>query len=299
MVAFVAEFTTNHLGNLNLLLRMTEEAAKAGADFIKMQKKDVTTFYTSDRLDAAYESPYGHTYRDYRSLLEFDEEDFARFDRKCRRCDIGWFCTVQDRASLEFMLAFDLPAFKVASINARNHTLLREIAARVPLSKRIVISVGGSSLVDVEAALACFPDHPLDVLHCVAEYPCPPESLRLGNIPILRERFGSDRVRIGYSGHEIGIEPSLAAIALGAELVERHFTLTRKSFAHHIECSLEPQEFRTLCDMGRQDPARLGQYADALPRAALKSEFGMSKVERAFLLDHRYGGGADIARGGA
>ena len=79
---FVAEFTTNHMGNLNVLLRMAERAAEAGCDLIKMQKKDVESFYSQAKLDAPYESPYGHTYRDYRSIFEFGVEDFGRFDRR-------------------------------------------------------------------------------------------------------------------------------------------------------------------------------------------------------------------------
>ena len=295
---FVAEFTTNHLGNLNLLLKMADAAAKAGADFIKMQKKSVGTFYSAERLSAAYDSPYGHTYREYRSLLEFEREDFERLDRRCRKLGVGWFCTVQDQAALEFVMAFDPPAYKVASVNARNRTLLAQVAERTSPDKRIVLSVGGSALSEVEEALAIVAGHPVDLLHCVAEYPCPVDSLRLGNIGVLREKFGSDRVRIGYSGHEVGIEPSLAAIALGAEVVERHFAVSRSSFAHHIECSLEPDEFRTLCELGRQGPARLTRYVDALPKVALRSKFGMSEAERAFLVEHRYGSAAPV-RGSA
>src|SRR5688572_29339755 len=99
MVEFVAEFTTNHMGNLNALLRMVDHAAEAGADFIKMQKKDVETFYPKDKLDAPFKSPYGRTYRDYRTMLEFGEDDFDRFDVRCRDRAIPWFCTVQDQQS--------------------------------------------------------------------------------------------------------------------------------------------------------------------------------------------------------
>lgn len=285
---FVAEFTTNHLGNLNLLLRMAEQAALAGADFIKMQKKEVSSFYPKERLEQPYESPYGKTYEEYRSLLEFGDEDFTRFDAKCRTLGIRWFCTVQDSASLDVMLKFDLPAYKVASINARKLDLLERVASRVPLDKRIIISVGGSSIAEVEAAVSVFSRHSVFLLHCVAEYPCPAECLRLGNIAVLRNRFGSDRVKIGYSGHEVGVAPSLAAIALGAELVERHFALSRNSFAHHIECSLEPAEFRDLCDRGRAGPELLSRYVDLLPKQALETSFGMSEAEKRFLQEHRY-----------
>ncbi len=288
MTVFVAEFTTNHMGNLNVLLRMVEEAAAAGATLIKMQKKDVETFYSKEKLDSPYDSPYGKTYRDYRKVFEFDEEDFRRFDRKCRSLDIGWFSTVQDLPSLRFMLNFGLSHFKVASSNARNRAMLEECARLIPKDRTIVISMGGSTLSQIEQTLSIFPDHQIWILHCVAQYPCPTESLRLGNIAEMKRRFGSDRVRIGYSGHEEGVTPSLGAISMGAEMVERHFCLSRHSFVHHIECSLEPNEFKTLVDHAAS-PEMVARAREELPAVAFKQSFGMSDVERTFLVEQTYG----------
>lgn len=285
---FVAEFTTNHMGNLNILLRMVEAAARAGADIIKMQKKDVETFYSQEKLESAFESPYGKTYRDYRTIFEFDHEDYQRFDAKCRAERIPWFSTIQDETSYDFMAPYDLPIYKIASINARNHDFLRATAERIPADKRIVISVAGSELGQIERAIEIFPRHRINILHCVAQYPCPPDQLRLGNIPVLKRHFGDDRIKIGYSGHEVGIEPSLAAIALGAEMVERHFAISRHSFVHHIECSLEPGEFQKMVAIARSVDD-LGSYVEKLPQAALASSFGMSSTEKDFLVDHQYG----------
>lgn len=288
MTVFVAEFTTNHMGNLNVLLRMVEKAAWAGCSLIKMQKKDVESFYSQDKLNSHYESPYGKTYRDYRSIFEFDREDFERFDRKCKEQKVGWFSTVQDIPSLHFMLDFGLTHFKVASSNARNREMLLECANTIPRDSTIVISVAGSTLQQIEDALSLFPHHNIWVLHCVAQYPCPQENLRLGNIAEMKRRFGSDRVRIGYSGHEQGVVPSLGAIDMGAEMVERHFCLSRHTFVHHIECSLEPEEFRQLVDMAA-DPQRVAQARSYLPPVAFARGFGMSDVEKSFLVDQTYG----------
>jgi len=285
---FVAEFTTNHMGNLNVLLRMVEAATWAGADIIKMQKKHVETFYSQEKLNSSYASPYGKTYRDYRSLFEFDHQDYQRFDDKCVAENIPWFSTIQDEASYDFMAAYDLPIYKVASINARNADFLRATAQRIPEDKRIVISVAGSDLGQVNKAVELFPRHRITILHCVAQYPCPPDQLRLGNIPILKREFGDERINIGYSGHETGIEPSLAAIALGAEMVERHFALSRHSFVHHIECSLEPDEFQRMVAIARS-VKDLSPYIEQLPEEALASSFGMSSTEKDFLVDHQYG----------
>lgn len=285
---FVAEFTTNHMGNLNVLLRMVESATWAGADLIKMQKKNVETFYSQEKLNSSYESPYGKTYRDYRTIFEFDHEDYQRFDAKCEAENIPWFSTIQDATSYDFMAPYDLPIYKVASINARNHDFLRATAERIPADKRIVISVAGSELRQIEQAIELFPHHRIKILHCVAQYPCPLDQLRLGNIPVLKRQFGDDRIKVGYSGHETGIEPSLAAIALGAEMVERHFALSRHSFVHHIECSLEPDEFQKMVAIARS-VKDLGSYIEKLPREALASSFGMSSTEKDFLVDHQYG----------
>ncbi len=285
---FVAEFTTNHMGNLNLLLRMVEAAAWAGADLIKMQKKDVESFYSQEKLASPYDSPYGKTYRDYRTIFEFEHTDYARFDARCREERIAWFSTIQDQTSFDFMARYDLPLYKVASINARNHDFLRATAEHVPVDRRIVISVAGSQLREIAQALELFPRHPITILHCVAQYPCPPDQLRLGNIPVLRREFADARITVGYSGHETGIEPSLAAVALGAQMIERHFALSRHSFVHHIECSLEPDEFLRLVRTARSNED-LGRYVEQLPRAALQSSFGMSARERDFLVEHKYG----------
>jgi N-acetylneuraminate synthase len=157
MVEIVAEFTTNHCGNLNVLLRMVEQAAKAGADSIKMQKKDVETFYSLPKLDAPYESPYGHTYRDYRTVFEFDEySDWWQFDASCGHHHMHWFVTIQDKPSYVFMVRAipHLGRWKVASSNARNTSFLPWLAAEIPKTHEIVISTGGSLPADIEQALA-------------------------------------------------------------------------------------------------------------------------------------------------
>ena len=285
---FVFEFTTNHMGNLNVLLRMVEKAVWAGCDYIKMQKKDVETFYTKEKLDAPYVSPYGKAYRDYRTIFEFGDQDFARFDRKCKELGVRWFVTPQDVPSLEFMLKYDLDLYKVASSNARNVQFLQTMAQKVPKDKPIVISVAGSTLAEIDAALSMFPNHRIYLLHCVAEYPCPPEDLRLGNIEVFQREFASDRIAIGYSGHEQGIKPTLAAVDLGAKLIERHFTLSRHSFVHHIECSLEPEEYMELIEIVRSGRDLQEFYAD-LPPEAFESSFGMSESEKDFLIHQKYG----------
>lgn len=291
-IRYIAEFTTNPMGNFNLLMKMAERAAEAGCSLIKMQKKDVKTFYKPEKLAMKYDSPYGKTYGEYREMFEFGEEDFARFDKKCKQLGVGWFSTVQDIPSLEFLLKFDLPIFKVASTNIRNEDLLRAIVGTVPKSKEIVVSTAGATLGEINKAVEMLSGYRhLTILHCVAEYPCSYNDVKLGNIPELIRRYQSPSVDIGYSGHEEGYIPTLAAIALGAKMVERHFCVSRHSFVHHIECSLEPDEFHDMVQTVEAAPDRgaLTHYIDQLPEDALKCNFGMSEMERDFLIDQKYG----------
>lgn len=291
MIECVAEFTTNHLGNFGLLRRMVVAAAAAGATWIKMQKKDVGTFYTQEKLDTPFDSPYGKTYREYRELFEFGRREWAAFANQCISCGVPWFSTMQDRLSLEFLLGLaNAPSrYKVASSNARDVEFLKHVADKVPVNCEIVVSLAGTTLDEISRIVRVFEKHErLWLLHCVAEYPCPPKRLRLRNLTILREEFASDRVRIGYSGHEVGIAPSVLAMDMGAEMIERHFCVSRSTFAHHIDCSLEPDEFAELVRLSQPGCDRACVW-HGLPEEVFDTGFGMSDNERAFLIDQTYG----------
>ena len=289
MPEIVAEFTTNHFGHAGLLRRMVEEAADAGADAIKMQAKDVATYYSCAKLAAPFCSPFGKTYREYRSLFELSCDDWANYADWCHAVGVPWFCTAQDEVSLSWVRPWlswgGLKRVKVASSNARNTAFLDALQTKVWTAYEIVVSVAGSTLAEVEEVVKRFRDYQrLYILHCVAEYPCPPERLRLGNIVELKARFETERVRIGYSGHEMGYQPTIAAVRLGAEMIERHFCISRHSFVHHIECSLEPDEFAAMVRTARNGTLPVG-----VPDEAYESNFGMSKKEEAFLVQQTYG----------
>ncbi len=269
---------------------MVDDAKNAGADFIKMQKKDVDTFYSKEKLNSEFISPYGKTYREYREIFEFNKQEFILFDKKCKETGIKWFTTVQDIPSLYEMLEFNLPMYKIASCNGGNEEFLNEVKNCVPKDKTIVVSVAGRTLKQIEKIINTLSTlgHPLYILHCVAEYPCRVENLRLGNILKLKKEFEDERIKIGYSGHETGILPSLAAIDFGAKLIERHFAKSRHSFVHHIECSLEPDEYKQMTKLSKE-PDLKKIYQDYLPPIAYREEFAMSKIEEEFLLHAQYG----------
>ena len=287
-IKFVCEFTTNHMGNLNVLLEMVKKAAETGASYIKMQKKDVDNFYSKEKLSSKFKSPYGKTYHDYRKIFEFNKRDFDIFDEECQKHGIEWFATAQDVESLKFLLQYDLPMYKVASCNSDKLEILKTFEKMIPKDKTIVISVAGRTIEEIEKVIDVFKEHKMIINHCVAEYPCKNENLRFGNIVELKKRFESERIEIGYSGHEEGVRATLGAAYLGVSCIERHFCLSRDSFVHHIECSLEPEEYKEMVDLIRE-----GKYdekiIEELGEAAFRGDFGMSEMEKAFLTKNTYG----------
>ena len=288
MVKFICEFTTNHMGNLNILLEMVKKASETGADYIKMQKKHVETFYTKDKLKKAYLSPYGKTYYDYRKIFEFNKRDFDVFDKECKKYNMKWFATAQDIPSLKFLMGYDLDMYKLASCNSNNKELLTQCAAIIPVDKTVVVSVAGRTLSQIESVINIFKNHKMIINHCVAEYPCQNKNLRFGNIKVLKEAFESDRVAIGYSGHEQGILQTYGAIQSGATCIERHFCLSRDSFVHHIECSLEPDEYKEMVTTVKTNriPDNL---MESLGSDCFGTHFGMSEMEESFLIKNTYG----------
>lgn len=271
----VAEFTTNHMGNLNVLLRMVEMAKWAGADIIKMQKKDVSSFYTKEKLEGGYASPYGETYYDYRRIFEFGKEDFERFDTCCKENEIPWYVTIQDTSSINFFKDFDLPMVKIASCNTGNKELISGIKEAFP-DIPFVFSIGGTSIEKIDEIVEMVSGE-IYIQQCTSTYPCPPEQLFLGNIPVLLQKYTDPRIHIGYSGHENGWYSTLLAAAMGAETIERHFCLSRHSFVHHVGCSLEPSEFKEMTETIRQLPM------------IQSTNFGMKDSERKFLVENTYG----------
>jgi len=285
----IAEFTTNHMGNFNVLLKMVDHIASIkGISYIKMQKKNVEKFYSKEKLESEYKSPYGKTYRDYREIFEFSTWDYLTFNNYCKEKGVKWFVTVQDMESLNLMLQFGLDLYKIASCNSAAHDFIKEVSHAVPKDKSIVVSVAGRTLNEIEKILSLIPNHNLFILHCVAEYPCKHENLKLGNIEVLIEKFQDDRIKIGYSGHEESIIPSIAAANMGISMLERHFCLSRHSFVHHIDCSLEPYEFDQMIRAIRNKDMN-PKWHSYLPPISFQSEFGMSEMERTFLIENKYG----------
>lgn len=235
-----AEIGINHNGDLDVARRLISVAVAAGCDAVKFQKRTVDVVYTAAELAAPRESPFGATNGDLKHGLEFSKEDYRQIDRYCREVKMPWFVSAWDEGAVDDMDEFDLPCFKIASASITDEKLLRHTRSK---GKPIVLSTGMSTIDQIERAVEILGKQDLVILHACSTYPAHYEELNLRVIPALRERYG---VPVGYSGHETGLPSSIAAVALGACVIERHITLDRAGWGSDQAASLEPNGITRL-----------------------------------------------------
>ena len=237
----VGEIGINHNGDIEIAKRLIQVAAAAGCNAVKFQKRTPSICVPEAQRTIMRETPWGYiSYMDYREHVEFDIEAYREIDRHCRKHEIRWFASCWDEPSVEFIEQFDVPCFKVASASLTDEPLLRRIRAT---GKPVVLSTGMSSLEQIDRAVAILGSHDLILLQAVSTYPARYDELNLRVIGALRERYG---VPVGYSGHETGLASSIAAVALGACIVERHITLDRSMWGSDQAASLEPSGLTRL-----------------------------------------------------
>jgi sialic acid synthase len=253
----IAEIGHNHEGNLTKAEELLRQAARAGASAAKLQKRDNKSLFTQAMYNQPYtgRNSFGATYGQHREALEFGRDEFLHLAKLASELGIDFISTAFDFASVDFIFDLDLPAIKMASADLTNTPLLN-YAAKV--GKPLIISTGGADLDDVRRAcdvvLSVNPN--IAILQCTAIYPAAPTELNLSVIRQFREEFPG--VVIGYSGHDTGPELSFIAYALGARVIEKHFTLdrTRPGSDHHF--SLEPDDFAALVAGLRQTREAMG-----------------------------------------
>lgn len=250
----IAEAGINHNGNLDIAKQLIQGAKEVGADAIKFQKRTLDKVYTKEELDKYRESPWGTTNRDQKAGLEFGEKEYIEIDKYCKQLQIEWFASPWDLESADFLAGFDCKYSKVPSARLSHGQLLQKIAKQ---QRRTFIGTGMSTLEEIERAVMIFRayDCPFELLHCNSSYPAEPSELNLYMIPNLRHRF---QCAVGYSGHEVGLTPSIVAVSLGATTVERHITLNRSMYGSDQAASVEIQGFRRLIDMIREAEITLG-----------------------------------------
>jgi N-acetylneuraminate synthase len=236
----VAEIGINHNGDLAIAKKLIDAAVAAGCDAVKFQKRTIDVVYSAEELARPRESPFGTTNGDLKHALEFGQSEYAEIDRHCRAQGIAWFASCWDEASVDFVEQFHPPCYKIASASLTDDNLLRYHRRT---GRPIVLSTGMSTAEQIDHAVEVLGRDDLIILHTTSTYPSELRDLNLRVMRQLAERHG---VPIGYSGHEVGLAPSLGAAAMGACMVERHITLDRAMWGSDQAASVEPQGITRL-----------------------------------------------------
>ena len=253
-VFVVAEIGINHNGSLDLAKKMIDGAAQAGCDAVKFQKRTPEKCVPKDQWNIERDTPWGRmTYIDYRHKVEFGEKEYAAIDAYCKERGILWFASCWDEDAVAFMERFDPPCYKAASAALTDHPLL---LAKKATGRPLIISTGMSTMADIESAVEAVGQDKLLIAHSTSMYPCQLEDLNLRMVSTLKARF--PHCPIGYSGHETGLAPTWAAVALGATFVERHITLDRAMWGTDQAASVELGGFAKLVSNIRDIELALG-----------------------------------------
>lgn len=241
-VFIIAEIGINHNGDLELAKKLVDLAAEAGCNAVKFQKRTIDKVYSQEMLDSPRESPWGHTQRAQKEGLEFGETEYDAIDTYCRGKGIVWFASAWDVDSQIFLRKYNLQYNKVASAMLTRDDLLEEIAGE---GRYTFISTGMSTWDEIDHAVEIFRKRrcPFELMHCNSTYPMEDADANLALIPVLRERYGC---KVGYSGHERDILPSVLSVAAGASSVERHITLDKSMYGSDQKASIEPEQLRAL-----------------------------------------------------
>lgn len=237
----VAEIGINHNGSVEVAKKLIDVAKEAGCDAVKFQKRTIGMVYTPEELAKPRENPFGPTNGHLKRGLEFGKKEYAEIDRYVKEKGLYWFASPWDEESVDFLEQFNPPCYKIASASLTDHGLLRHVRAK---GKPVIISTGMSTVEEIERALSVLGRKDLVLLHAVSTYPAKDEELQLNVLRAFQSRFPG--VPVGYSGHEVGVAPSVMAAVLGACMVERHITLDRAMWGSDQAASLEPKGLELL-----------------------------------------------------
>jgi N-acetylneuraminate synthase len=236
----IAEIGINHNGEVELAKKLIDVAVSSGCNAVKFQKRTIEVVYPPEELERPRESPFGTTNGELKYGLEFGQQEYEEIDRYCKDKKIAWFASCWDEQSVDFIDQFDVPCYKIASASLTDDRLLHHTRAT---GKPILLSTGMSTLEQIDHAVEVLGKNDLLIMHSCSTYPAYYEELNLRVIPLLIERYG---IPIGYSGHETGLPSTVAAVILGACLVERHITLDRSMWGSDHAASLEPNGITRL-----------------------------------------------------
>jgi Sialic acid synthase len=269
----IGEIGINHNGELSNALQLIDQAHAAGMDAVKFQKRTPEVCTPKDQWYLERETPWGvMTYIEYRHRVEFGVEEYRAIDAHCRALGISWFASPWDVESVEFLQGFEVPVYKIASASLTDDELL---AAARDTGKPVILSTGMSTQAEIDHAVTVIGTGNLILLHANSTYPAPTDELNLRMLHTLMAQYPD--VPIGYSGHEVGLQTTVAAVALGASVIERHITLDRTMWGSDQAASVEPAGMRRLVRDIRAVEAALG---DGVKRVYPGELAAMKKLRR-------------------
>ncbi|WP_030812143.1 N-acetylneuraminate synthase family protein [Streptomyces sp. NRRL S-337] len=272
-VYVTGEIGINHNGDLENAFALIDAAADAGCDAVKFQKRTPEVCTPRDQWDIERDTPWGRmTYIDYRHRVEFDEDGYRAIDEYCKKRGIAWFASPWDVESVAFLEKFDVPCYKVASASLTDDELLRAMRAT---GRTVILSTGMSTPRQIRHAVEVLGSDNILLCHATSTYPAKAGELNLRMINTLQDEYPN--VPIGYSGHETGLQTTLAAVALGATFIERHITLDRAMWGSDQAASVEPGGLSRLVRDIRTIEESLGDGV----KKVYESELGpMKKLRR-------------------
>ncbi len=270
----VAEIGINHNGDLENAKKMIDAAKHAGVDAVKFQKRTPELCVPDNQKNQMRETPWGYiTYLDYRYKVEFGEAEYEEIDRYCKQVGMDWFASVWDEPSVDFLEAFNPICYKIPSASLTDSNLLKKIRST---GRPAILSTGMSTMEQIKKAVDVIGLENLVITHATSTYPCEPEELNLRMIQTLRKEFPCP---IGYSGHEVGLIPSVMAAGLGACLVERHITLDRAMWGGDQAASVEPSGFERLVKYIRVAEQSMGDGVKKVYESELPSLKKLRRVQ--------------------
>ena len=278
-VLIIAEAGVNHNGSLNTAKKLVDVASEAGADMVKFQTFSADRLVTISANKAEYQNQTTDASESQHAMirkLELSREMHEDIIEYCKHCNIEFFSTGFDTQSIDMLVDLGLEQFKIPSGEITNLPYLRHIGK---YGKPVILSTGMANLGEIEAALVVLETSGtqrknITVLHCNTEYPTPMEDVNLKAMLAIRDAFG---VKIGYSDHTHGTEVSVAAVAMGATVIEKHFTLDRNLPGPDHKASLEPEELKAMVQAIRNIEKALGDGIKSPSRSETKNKLIVRK----------------------
>ena len=240
-VYIIAEIGINHNGDIEIAKQLMDVAVETGCDAVKFQKRTPEICVPEEQKSIPRETPWGSmTYFEYKKRIEFEQTEFEQIDAYAKKIGIDWFASPWDVPSVDFLEGFNVPCQKIASACLTDSELLTAINKTKTTT---ILSTGMSSMQEIDKAVSLLNDVPLAIAQATSTYPAEASELNLRAIQTFAEKY---KVPVGYSGHERGLQVTIAAVALGATFIERHITLDRSMWGTDHSASLEPEGLKKL-----------------------------------------------------